>query len=161
MSQAAVASPSSLLISRTYPASVERVFKAWTDANQLGQWFAPTDDYTTKASVDLQVGHEYRIAITHKGGNVHTILGTYRLIDPPRKLVYTWRWEGGPMADTSSLSTSLPRARPLRSPSPTSSSPTPRTATSTTKAGTAASTACSALSRRPLKQPHGNPAPDY
>ena len=100
MSQAAVASPSSLLISRTYPASVERVFKAWTDANQLGQWFAPTDDYTTRASVDLQVGHEYRIAITHKGGNVHTILGTYRLIDPPRKLVYTWRWEGGPMADT-------------------------------------------------------------
>jgi uncharacterized protein YndB with AHSA1/START domain len=100
MSQAAVASPSSLLISRTYPASVERVFKAWTDANQLGQWFAPTDDYTTKASVDLQVGHEYRIAITHKGGNVHTILGTYRLIDPPRKLVYTWRWEGGPMPDT-------------------------------------------------------------
>jgi uncharacterized protein YndB with AHSA1/START domain len=100
MSQAAVASPSSLLISRTYPASVERVFKAWTDANQLGQWFAPTDDYTTQASVDLEVGHEYRIAITHKGGNIHTILGTYRLIDPPRKLVYTWRWEGGPMADT-------------------------------------------------------------
>jgi uncharacterized protein YndB with AHSA1/START domain len=100
MSQAAVASPSSLVISRTYPASVERVFKAWTDANQLGQWFAPTDDYTTQASVDLRVDHEYRIAITHKGGNVHTILGTYRLIDPPRKLVYTWRWEGGPAADT-------------------------------------------------------------
>jgi uncharacterized protein YndB with AHSA1/START domain len=100
MSQAAVATPSSLIISRTYPASIERVFTAWTDANQLGQWFAPTDDYTTKASVDLQVGHEYRIAITHKGGNVHTVLGTYRLIEPPRKLVYTWRWEGGPMADT-------------------------------------------------------------
>jgi uncharacterized protein YndB with AHSA1/START domain len=100
MSQAAVASPSSLVISRTYPASVDRVFKAWTDANQLGQWFAPTDDYTTKANVDLRVGHEYRIAITHKGGNVHTILGTYRLIEPPRKLVYTWRWEGGPAADT-------------------------------------------------------------
>jgi Activator of Hsp90 ATPase homolog 1-like protein len=76
MSQATVASPTSLVISRTYPASVDRVFKAWTDANQLGQWFAPTDDYTTKANVDLRVGHEYRIAITHKGGNVHTILGT-------------------------------------------------------------------------------------
>ena len=100
MSHTAVASPTSLVISRTYPASVERVFKAWTDANQLGQWFAPTDDYTTQASVDLRVGHEYRIAITHKGGNVHTVLGTYHLIDPPRKLVYTWRWEGGPMADT-------------------------------------------------------------
>jgi uncharacterized protein YndB with AHSA1/START domain len=100
MSQAAVASPTSLVISRTYPASVDRVFKAWTDANQLGQWFAPTDDYTTNASVDLRVGHPYRIAITHKGGNVHTILGTYRLIEPPRKLVYTWRWEGGPASDT-------------------------------------------------------------
>ena len=100
MSQAAVASPTSLVISRTYPASVDRVFMAWTDANQLGQWFAPTDDYTTKASVDLRIGHEYRIAIIHKGGNVHTILGTYRVIDPPHKLVYTWRWENGPAADT-------------------------------------------------------------
>lgn len=99
MSQAAVQAPP-LVISRTYPAPVERVFQAWTDANQLGQWFAPSDDYTTKASVDLRVGHEYRIAITHKGGNVHNVLGTYRVIEPPRKLVYTWRWEGGPSADT-------------------------------------------------------------
>jgi uncharacterized protein YndB with AHSA1/START domain len=96
MSQAAVASPSSLVVSRNYPASVERVFKAWTDANQLGQWFAPSDDYTTKASVDLRIGHEYRIAITHRGGNVHNVVGTYRLIEPPRKLIYTWRWEGAP-----------------------------------------------------------------
>jgi uncharacterized protein YndB with AHSA1/START domain len=100
MSQAAVASPTSLVISRTYPASVERVFKAWTDANQLGQWFAPSDDCTTKASVDLRINHEYRIAITHNGGNVSTILGTYRLIDPPNKLVYTWRWEGSSSNDT-------------------------------------------------------------
>jgi uncharacterized protein YndB with AHSA1/START domain len=100
MSQAAVASPTSLVISRTYPASVERVFKAWTDANQLGQWFAPSDDCTTEATVDLRINHEYRIAITHKGGDVHTVLGTYRVIDPPRKLVYTWRWEGSPMGDT-------------------------------------------------------------
>ena len=100
MSQTAIQAPPSLVISRTYPAPVERVFKAWTDANQLGQWFAPTDDYTTKANVDLRVGHEYRISIAHKGGNVHNVLGIYRLIDPPRKLVYTWRWEGGPETDT-------------------------------------------------------------
>ena len=100
MSQTAIQAPPSLVISRTYPAPVERVFKAWTDANQLGQWFAPSDDYTTKATVDLRVGHEYRISIAHKGGNVHNVLGTYRLIDPPRKLVYTWRWEGGPETDT-------------------------------------------------------------
>ena len=99
MSQTAVASPTSLVISRTYPASVERVFKAWTDANQLGQWFAPTDDYTTQATVDLRINHEYRIAITHKGGNVHNVVGTYRVIEPPRKLVYTWRWDGA-SADT-------------------------------------------------------------
>jgi hypothetical protein len=37
-----------------------------------------------KANVDLRVGSEDRIAITYKGGNVHTILGPYRLIDPPR-----------------------------------------------------------------------------
>ncbi|MGH9597140.1 MAG: SRPBCC family protein [Edaphobacter sp.] len=99
MSQTAIASPS-LVVSRTYPASIDRVFKAWTDANQLGQWFAPSDDYTTKAAVDLRIDHEYRFAITHKDGNVFTVFGTYRLIDSPNKLVYTWRWEGGPSADT-------------------------------------------------------------
>jgi uncharacterized protein YndB with AHSA1/START domain len=99
MSQAAVASPSSLVVSRIYPATAERVFKAWTDANQLGQWFAPSDDYTTQATVDLRINHEYRIAITHKGGNVHNVVGTYRVIEPPRKLVYTWRWDGA-SADT-------------------------------------------------------------
>src|SRR5260370_24647186 len=98
MPHAAVASPTSLVISRTYPASVERVFKAWTDANQLGQWFPPTDDYTTKASVDLRVNHEYRISITHKCGNVHTILSTYRIIKPPRKLADTLPSERGPLA---------------------------------------------------------------
>jgi uncharacterized protein YndB with AHSA1/START domain len=89
-----------LVVTRTFSAPCERVFKAWTDAAQLSRWFAPSDDYTTKAVVDLRVGGAYRIDITHSGGNVHTVLGTYREITPPTKLSFTWNWEGATTPDT-------------------------------------------------------------
>jgi uncharacterized protein YndB with AHSA1/START domain len=90
--------PPALVVTRTYAAPRERVFKAWTDAGQLSRWFSPTDDYTTKAQVDLRVGGAYRIEITHSGGNTHTVIGTYREINPPSRLSFTWNWEGSPAA---------------------------------------------------------------
>jgi len=29
-------------------------------------------------------------------GALHRLVGVYRVVDPPRKLVYTWRWESEP-----------------------------------------------------------------
>ena len=92
--------PPALVVTRTFPASQERIFKAWTDAGQLSRWFAPSDDYTTKADVDLRTGGAYRIEITHSGGNVHTVIGTYQIIDPPKKLAFTWNWDGSAAPDT-------------------------------------------------------------
>lgn len=100
MSQATIAPTQTLVITHNYPASIERVFAAWTDAAQLSQWFGPSDEYTAIAEVDLRVRGNYRIAVHHVGGNVHTVIGTYQLIDPPKKLAFTWNWEGSPAPDT-------------------------------------------------------------
>jgi uncharacterized protein YndB with AHSA1/START domain len=100
MSQATIAPTQTLVVTHKYPASIERVFAAWTDAAQLSQWFGPSDEYTAIAEVDLRVGGNYRIAVHHVGGNVHTVIGTYQLIDPPKKLAFTWNWEGSPAPDT-------------------------------------------------------------
>jgi uncharacterized protein YndB with AHSA1/START domain len=100
MSQATIAPTQTLVVTHSYPASIDRVFAAWTDPNQLGQWFGPTDEYTAIADVDLRVGGNYRIAIHHIGGNVHTVIGTYQLIDPPKKLAFTWNWDKSPAPDT-------------------------------------------------------------
>jgi len=46
-----------LQIKRTYQASRETVFEAWTNPETLKQWFGPTDDFKTpEAEVDLRVG---------------------------------------------------------------------------------------------------------
>ena len=33
-------------------------------------------------------------------GSLHVLTGVYREIDPPRRLVYTYRWETLPIAET-------------------------------------------------------------
>jgi uncharacterized protein YndB with AHSA1/START domain len=89
-------------LKRTFQAPREKVFSAWTDARQLARWFAPSPEYSTVVpELDLRVGGKYRIEIHHQGGNVHKLMGTYREIAPPEKVVFTWRWEDGPGANES------------------------------------------------------------
>jgi uncharacterized protein YndB with AHSA1/START domain len=81
-----------LKLNRVFQAPRERVFRAWTDAKELARWFAPSADYTTRVpELDLRVGGTYKVEMHHKGGNVHTVLGTYREIRPPERIVFTWR----------------------------------------------------------------------
>ena len=83
-------------ISRTFKAKREKVFKAWTTAEALKQWFGPTDGFTVpSAEVDLRVGGKYRIQMKAPDGEVHTVGGTYREVSVPEKLVFTWAWEEG------------------------------------------------------------------
>jgi uncharacterized protein YndB with AHSA1/START domain len=92
--------PPPLIVTRIFAAPRDRVFKAWTDPNQLARWFSPADDYTVKAQVDLRVGGTYRLEMRHSGGNVMAVFGTYREVIVPEKLSFTWQWEGGAGPDT-------------------------------------------------------------
>lgn len=84
----------SLQVKRTFAAPRDRVFRAWTDAKQFALWFHPTTDYTTVITeLDLRVGGAYSLEMHHKGGNIHTLRGTYKEVRPPEKLVFTWRWQ--------------------------------------------------------------------
>lgn len=83
-----------LRVERTYQAPRERVFKAWTEAESLKRWFAPSDEFTTEVmQLEPEVGGGFRIRMTHSGGKVHTAFGVYREVTPPSRLVFTWRWE--------------------------------------------------------------------
>jgi uncharacterized protein YndB with AHSA1/START domain len=84
----------SLQVKRTFAVPRDRVFRAWTDAKQFALWFHPTTDYTTVITeLDLRVGGAYSLEMHHKGGNIHTLRGTYKEVRPPEKLVFTWRWQ--------------------------------------------------------------------
>ena len=86
-----------LEVRRTLPATRDRVFRAWTRPEELNRWSAPGEAVPT-TEVDLRVGGRYRIVMRGPDGITHTVGGVYRVIEPPSRLVYTWKWEGNPSA---------------------------------------------------------------
>ena len=101
MATSKAAPETTLRLRRTFAAPRQKVFRAWTDPEELKKWFAPGDDYTTKVpELDLRAGGRYRIEMHSPDGNVHCVLGTYREVSPPDRLVYTWRWLDKDMSET-------------------------------------------------------------
>jgi uncharacterized protein YndB with AHSA1/START domain len=89
-----------LYLTRTFKGPRDRVFKAWTDPWELKGWFAPSDDFTTpEAEVDLRPGGRYSIAMKSPGGHLFRVVGYFKEVKPPERLVYTWAWETGKMGD--------------------------------------------------------------
>lgn len=94
-----------LHLTRTFPAPREKVFRAWTDPAELKKWFGPEGYATPIVEVDLRVGGQYRLGMMKlPGGDVLYVVGTYREVRPPEKLVYTWRWEAAPEAEETVVS---------------------------------------------------------
>ena len=88
-----------LRITRTIAASRDKVFQAWTEPEQLKKWWGMSPQSTVPiAEVDLKVGGSYRLAMKNPDDDTHIIGGVFQEIAPPEKLVFTWVWEGMPMA---------------------------------------------------------------
>jgi uncharacterized protein YndB with AHSA1/START domain len=83
---------------RTFDASREAVFAAWTNPEVLRRWWASEPGWRSpSAEVDLRVGGRYRLSMGEPdGGPVHTVTGEYTEVRPPERLAYTWAWEGDP-----------------------------------------------------------------
>ena len=78
----------SIVVERLLPAPPSEVFAAWTDPELLAQWMSPVGHAV--ARLDLRTGGALRVVMV--GGGIeleHT--GHYLEIDPPRRLVFTWR----------------------------------------------------------------------
>jgi uncharacterized protein YndB with AHSA1/START domain len=87
-----------LRMNRRFDAPRERVFEAWTSPEVLKDWWRAGPDWTTpEAEVDLRPGGSYRLAMRDpESGQTHTVVGEYREVQPPERLVYTWTWESNP-----------------------------------------------------------------
>jgi uncharacterized protein YndB with AHSA1/START domain len=88
-------------IARIIDAPREEVFRAWTEPEQIRRWFGPGEFTCPEAEVDLRPGGAYKLAMQPTAGDSFIVGGTYREVEPPSRLVYTWRWESGPAADGS------------------------------------------------------------
>lgn len=94
MSQARQEPQASLRMRRIFPASIDRVFRAWTSPEALRQWWGPPGHATPEAEVDLRPGGKYRLGMRKlPAGNIFYLSGTFVEVQPPERLVYTWAWE--------------------------------------------------------------------
>ncbi|MFL6244187.1 MAG: SRPBCC domain-containing protein [Acidimicrobiia bacterium] len=76
-------------VRREIAAPAEVLFDAWLDAQSLGSWLKPSGIRETRAETDPRVGGAFRIVMVVDESSVeHT--GTYREIDRPHRLVFTW-----------------------------------------------------------------------
>lgn len=82
-----------LRLTRVINADRDTVFKAFTEPEQLTQWFAPEGMTVGVAKVDLRVGGAFHIRMDSAEGKHHNAKGVYKEIDSPAKLSFTWRWQ--------------------------------------------------------------------
>jgi uncharacterized protein YndB with AHSA1/START domain len=82
-----------LVVRRLIQATPEKLFAAWTQPQHLVKWWGPKGVVCPAAEIDLRVGGAYRIANRFPDGNIIWIVGLFEHIEPPHRLVYTWRIE--------------------------------------------------------------------
>ena len=83
-------------VRRIFSASRERIFAAWSDPEEMKQWFGGTHCRASEIKVDFRVGGSYSISGSKDGVGTWTTVGVYREITPPARVVYTWQWLDDP-----------------------------------------------------------------
>jgi uncharacterized protein YndB with AHSA1/START domain len=84
-------------LERTFAASAEDVFDAWTSSEVMRRWFHCAPDWDTpEAEVDLQVGGKVRVVMRRPDGTEVGAQGEFTLIDRPQRLEMTWTFDDDP-----------------------------------------------------------------
>jgi len=80
----------SLTLQRHINASPSKVFRAWTDPQQIVKWMHPVGCDVTHVEMDLKTGGRLRIVMRAPDGEIHDISGVFREVVVDERLVYSW-----------------------------------------------------------------------
>jgi uncharacterized protein YndB with AHSA1/START domain len=85
-SNPATASDREVLITRIFDAPRERVFRAWTDPDEVAAWYGPAhfDTPRDRISIDLRVGGRYELTMVRRdgGGEFAIVYEIVELVEP-------------------------------------------------------------------------------
>ena len=75
--------------SKDFAETKEKVFAAWTEGDQLKQWWKPMNNLLVEISNDLKQGGAVKYVF--ESGLI--ISGNYEEVLENEKLVYSWKWD--------------------------------------------------------------------
>ncbi len=105
MHQPGQSAAGSLNLHRIFDAPRHLVWRAWTRPELTVLWLGPREWPAVRVTQDLRVGGEWSALLKSADGN-DTLWqgGVYRVVAPPRHLVFTFTWgsghEDGPPVET-------------------------------------------------------------
>jgi uncharacterized protein YndB with AHSA1/START domain len=96
MIDTAASADTRLVLKKTFAATIDRVFKAWTNPVDLKKWWRVMDSWSAPiVEIDLKIGGKYRLGMHDpEKGETHVVVGIFKEIVQNEKLVYTWKWDG-------------------------------------------------------------------
>jgi uncharacterized protein YndB with AHSA1/START domain len=71
----------------------ERVFAAFIDAEQVRRWWGPAGFTVPRLQFDAVEGSDYRLVMQPPEGDVFHIRGTFRAVEAPRRLIFSFIYE--------------------------------------------------------------------
>ena len=73
----------------------DRLYRAWTDGEELKRWWHPGDNKLVHVENDIREGGIVKYDFQASGGDqtTFTISGSYKEAVPGELLVYTWNWQ--------------------------------------------------------------------
>jgi uncharacterized protein YndB with AHSA1/START domain len=85
-----------ILASVEIAAPIERVFRAITSDEITKWWGSPEEYQVTEYTADVRPGGRWRSTGVAPSGQIFSVEGEFREIDPPRLVVHTWcaPWDG-------------------------------------------------------------------
>ena len=92
----------SLTIRRTYDATPARVYRAFTDPEELAAWYAPGEMTAEVHALDPRPDGSFAVEM-RAGDEVHAVEGRFLEVVENERLVHTWTWQQGPFDGTSEV----------------------------------------------------------
>ena len=94
-----------LRLQRVVAAPRQLVFRMHVEPEQLARWWGPEGFTAPSIDLDVRVGGGYRIEMQPPDGDHFFLAGEFRAVEPPDRLVYTFRYEDPDPDDQETLVT--------------------------------------------------------
>jgi len=91
-----LASDTEIVMTRTFDAPRELVFRAHASCEHISQWFGRRRDSMPSCEMDFRSGGKWRFVNRDDDGNKLVFYGEYRLIIEPQRIDWTLGFEGMP-----------------------------------------------------------------